>query len=70
VEDPDVVPGGASLYALTPNTVELIHTLGALPPPRRARPGRGPHTLDQEAACKTQTLCQEDSLSLSERVLY
>ena len=33
-------------YALTPNTVELIPTLGALPPPRRARPGPGPHTAD------------------------
>ena len=30
-------------YALTPNTVELIPTLGAFPPPRRARPGPGLH---------------------------
>ena len=29
---------------LTLNTVELIPTLGALSPPRRARPGPGPHT--------------------------
>jgi len=33
----------SSPYALTPNTVELIPTLGALPPPRRVRPGPGPH---------------------------
>ena len=31
--------------ALTPNTVELIPTLGGLPPPRRARPRPGPRTL-------------------------
>jgi len=30
-------------YALTHHTVELIPTLGALFPPRRARPGSGPH---------------------------
>ena len=31
-------------YALTPNAVEPIPTLGALAPPRRARPVPGPHT--------------------------
>jgi len=31
-------------YTLTPNTAELIPTLGALSPPRRARPGPGPHS--------------------------
>jgi len=36
-------------YALTPNTVELIPTPGALPAPRRARPGPGPHTLRRSA---------------------
>ena len=37
--------GGGALYTLTPNTVELISGFGAPPPPRRARPGPGPHTL-------------------------
>ena len=34
--------------ALTPNTVELIPTLGVLSPPRRARPGPGPHRAERE----------------------
>ena len=31
--------------APTPNTVELISTLGTPPPPEAARPGPGPHRL-------------------------
>ena len=31
--------------ALTPNEVEPIPTVGALPPPRRARSGPNPHIL-------------------------
>ena len=40
----DLLPEDKGPYALTPNTVELIPTLGALSPPRRARPGPGPHS--------------------------
>ena len=33
------------VVALTPSTVELIATLGALSPPRWARPGPSPHNI-------------------------
>ena len=43
---------------LTPNTVELIPTLGALPPPRRARPGPDPHS----PTCLACHLASQDGL--------
>jgi len=42
-------------YALTPNTVQLIPTLGTLSPPRRARPGPGRHTRSKVAGFVPQT---------------
>ena len=42
------LPEDKGPYALTPNKVELIPTLGALSPPRRARPGPGPHICPQK----------------------
>ena len=38
------LPEDKGPYALTPNTVELVPTLGALSP----RPGPGPHTILRE----------------------
>ena len=40
-------------YAITPNTVELIPTLGTLPPPRQAGAGHGPHNIPAR-----QRICQ------------
>ena len=44
-----ILPEDKGPSALTPNTVELIPTLGALSPLRWARPGPGPHTIQIRA---------------------
>ena len=47
-----------------PDTVELISTLGALSPPRRARPGPGPHTTPHTLNATPCTSCSDPTVGL------
>jgi len=68
------VPGLGALVsgapsALTPNTVELIPTLGALPPPRRARPGPGPHRCQTRRAQCTRNVTTANTAAREQKML-